>query len=45
MELKDEILWKMFLRAPYNPADTDIRETELVSGSVNGDDTGNPKVP
>lgn len=45
MKLEDEILWKEFLRPPYNPADTDIRETELVTGGVDGDDTGNPEVP
>jgi len=45
MKFKDEIFWKVFLRPPYNPADTDIGETELVTGGVDGDDTGNPEVP
>lgn len=45
MKFKDEVLWKVFLGPPYDPADTDIGETKLVTGCVNGDDTGNSEVP
>lgn len=45
MKLKDEVFWKVFLRPPYNPADTDIGETKLVTRGVDGDDAGNPEVP
>ena len=45
MKLKDEVLWKVFLGAPYNPADTDIREAELVTGCIDGDNTRNLEVP
>ena len=45
MKLEDEIFWKVFFRPPYDPADTDICETELMTGSVDRNDAGNPKVP
>lgn len=45
MKLEDEVLRKVFLRPPYNPANTDICETELVTGGVDGDDAGDPEIP
>lgn len=45
MKLKDEVLWKVFLGPPYNPANTDIGEPKLVTRGVDGDDTGNFEIP
>jgi hypothetical protein len=45
MELKDEILGKMGLVTPDDPADADVGETKLVTRSVDGDDTRKFKVP
>ena len=45
MKLKDEVLWKVFLGSPNDPADTDIGETKLVPGGIDRDDAGNFEVP
>ena len=45
MQLKDEVLGKVLLRAPDDPADPDVRQAELVARSVDGDDAWDAEVP
>lgn len=45
MQLEDEVLWQELLAPPDDPADTDVREAELVPGGVDRDDTGDAEVP
>lgn len=45
VQLEDEVLREELLRAPDDPADTDVRETELVPGGVDRDHARDAEVP
>lgn len=45
VQFEDEVLGQQRLVAPDNPANTDVRQTELVSGRVDRDDTWDLEIP
>lgn len=45
VQLEDEVLREVLLGAPDDPANTDVGKTELVTGGVDRDNTGDTEVP